>query len=257
MKYTLLLLFLYCLMGNMQSNYAQCNHDSDVQSIYDYFTSGEDYLLNQLVITKAEEERIGDSLHLEMSKRKGILQNHPQQARLNTILNTLTLYVEHSGITYNVYVLDDSETINAFSLAGGNIYLTDKLVNWVQSDDEMAFVIAHEMAHIDAGHSIRKVKKHKISKTLLGDDYGSLMANVQIFLSTPLGQTYEYQADKIGIDMVRKAGFSPSGSLDFFNRMAAEEGVSNSESVDDLDKMMRSHPYSIDRHDCLRDYIDR
>lgn len=248
MKYlfpTLFLLFSYC-----SNAFAQCNPESTVESFLDIGKSLEDAVLSYTPITTREEILIGDSLHQEMTKSKQfkISNNHPQEAKVNRILKKLLPNALRKDIPYKIYILEDSKNINAFSLAGGHLYITSKLLNWVDTEDELAFIIAHEIAHVDAKHVVRKVQKFKLGQEYFGE-YGSLVAGLQIILSSPFGQIDEYNADKIGAIICKKAGYNPRKGLAFFQRMAKNE------RYDDFEKVLRTHPYSTERYQCLDDFI--
>lgn len=234
---------------NMATVSAQpCNPEEYVESIYEWGKSWENYALEFFALAEEDEEIIGDSLHRQMANEHIIAENHPKQAYLNRILARLTPHVKRKGVDYEVHVIDDNKTLNAFSIAGGHLYITSKMLDWVDSEDELAFILGHEVAHVDNKHSVRKVQKLIIGETYFGED-GLLLANLQILLSSPFGQIDEYDADKSGASLVTKAGYNPRKGLRFFEKMA--EG----EQFDIVEKIIRTHPYSAERHDCLDHYM--
>lgn len=225
-----------------------CNPEEWVESFYEWGKSWENYILDYFPITVEEEETIGDSLHVAMGKENILLDRHFKQDFLNKVLSRIVPHVERKGITYDIHVIDDNKTLNAFSIAGGHLYITSKMIDWVESEDELAFILAHEVAHVDNKHSLRKVQKLIVGETFLGD-YGILAANLQILVSSPFGQIDEYDADKTGANLASKAGYNPRKGLRFFEKMAAGE------QFDIVEKIIRTHPYSAERHDCLDSYI--
>lgn len=250
-SFILTLCVLYCFtIYETQTVQAQCNHESTTESFFDLGKSLEDMVLSYAPVSTQEEIHIGDSLHRVLSKAKEftIAPNHAALPKVKRILNKLLPHTLRKDIPYKIYILEDDKNLNAFSLAGGHLYITSKLIDWVETEDELAFIIAHEIAHVDAKHVVRKVQKLKLGKEYFGE-YGSIVAGLQMLLSSPFGQLDEYNADKIGAIIAKEAGYNPRKGLAFFERMAKKE------RYDEYEKMFRTHPYSIERYQCLDDFI--
>lgn len=241
----LLLIFTVFLTSNAQ---AQCKPDDEVESWLSWGKSWTNYALDYFPMSEDRENEVGDSLYLEMMKEQKMVKYHPRRAMLDRVVSRLVPHVERKGIHYRTHILDDDEMINAFAIAGGHIFITSKMLGWVESEDELAFVLAHEIAHVDDKHSVRKVQKVILGEQYFGE-YGLMAANIGLILSQPLGQIDEYAADRLGAALMVKAGYNPRNGLRFFEKMAQFE------EYDDFEKMMRSHPYSSERHNCLSDYM--
>ena len=147
-------------------------------------------------------------------------------------------------------IIKDDKSLNAFSIAGGRIYITTRMINYANTLDELAFVIAHEIAHVEQKHAARKIQTIIASRYYLAEngDFGAAIANA---LTSPFGQIDEYQADRAGADLVIAAGYDARKGLDFFERMATTE------RYDSIEKMVRTHPYSAERYACLHDYLNQ
>ena len=76
-----------------------------------------------------------------------------------------------------------------------------------------------------------------------------MAANIELILTQPLGQIDEYAADRLGAEIMTKAGYDPRKGLRFFEKMAQFE------EYNEIEKMMRTHPYSTERHNCLHDFM--
>lgn len=239
----------YCfgVLGNL-SLQAQCNPADEVESWYSWAKDWENYAIDQFPIPESQEMIIGDSIHVRMMEENAIVKGHPKQAYLEQILAKLTPHTQRKGITYKIHVINDRQTLNAFSVAGGHLYITSKMIDWVETEDELAFILAHEIAHVDTKHAIRKVQKLILGETFFGD-YGILAANLEILLSAPFGQIDEYEADRAGAVIAVEADYNPRLALRFFEKMG--EG----EQYNTLEKIIRTHPYSQERHNCLDDYL--
>ena len=219
-----------------------------MKSWYDWAKGWQNTALDQYPIAVSDENLIGDTLHTKMARDYVLVKNYPKQTYLNRIVARLAAQVERKGIRYQVHVIDDSKTYNAFSIAGGHIYITEKMVDWAATEDELAFVLAHEMAHIDGKHAIRKIQQTMLSQHYFGS-YGQIAANVSLMLVSPFGQIDEYAADRGGAVLLTKAGYNVRKGLRFFQVMAGNE------TYNSYEKMIRTHPYSAERHTCLEDFI--
>jgi predicted Zn-dependent protease len=108
-----------------------------------------------------------------------------------------------------------SLSINAFSAPGGHIYLTYGLLRFAHTEDEVAGIVGHEVAHA----SLRHVSKlyREVSKILSRaenkDDFSSAFMLLNIHLDE-----FEYDADTLGVLYAYKAGFDPRGLPDFLER---------------------------------------
>lgn len=248
MKHILLLIGLF--IAAMPFAQAQCNPDDTVESWYSWAKDWENYAIDQFPISEKDEMKIGDTLNRNMYKENKIIKKYAKQAYLDGIVSKLTKNVKRPGITYTIHVIDDPQTLNAFSVAGGHLYITSKLIDWTESEDELAFIIAHEIAHIDNRHSIRKVQKMVLGHTLFDSyGYGDVAANLGLLLSAPFGQMDEYDADRGGAVLTAKAGYNPRKGLRFFEKMGERE------SYDIMEKVIRTHPYSKERLTCLDNYL--
>lgn len=119
-----------------------------------------------------------------------------------------------------------SSDVNAFVLPGGFIFLTDALVNHCgRNEDELAFIIAHEMGHVVKGHAFdRMIAEHSIqviSKWLrAGGLLGAAAKQATLkFLKTEYSRDNEYEADDFGIRLAMAAGRDPKGAIRIFERL--------------------------------------
>lgn len=209
----------------------------------------ENAFLDQFPISEADEEQYGEEMHQEVIKEFRLIDSDSRRQKLQTMLDKMLPHRERKAIEYDIHLIDDDEMINAFAIVGGHLYITTALLDYVDSDDELAFIIGHELGHVDKKHTVRKVQKLVIGNSVLGD-IGVMAANFQIFVSAPFGQADEYEADRMGAFFANKAGYNTSRFGDFFRKIKQDE------TYDPIQKMLRTHPYSEQREVCLDKYID-
>ena len=162
----------------------------------------------------------------------------------------------------------ESKDINAFSLPGGYIYVYQGLVDFTQSDDELAGVLAHEICHASQRHIAwmrREQEKMSVIQIPLilasifskGADGGAGATAGQL-LGTAMTNGWsvkaETSADFGGVQLVIAGGYDATGMLTFMERLQAKEGV----LTDSIDLgIMRTHPPSKVRADRIEAYMNK
>jgi predicted Zn-dependent protease len=138
---------------------------------------------------------------------------------------------------YHVAILDSKE-INAFATSGGHIFLTRGLVSSAKSEDALAGVIAHEIAHIQLQHSIKAIKTSRITQALLAtgasvagavsgydvnemtsifnESVGDIMGTL---VNNGYSQVQEFDADAKAMSLLAGAGYNPSGLIDMLKEL--------------------------------------
>ena len=139
---------------------------------------------------------------------------------------------------YSFKILDDKE-VNAFSLPGGFVYVNKGLIDAVRSDDELAGVISHEIAHIAHHHGMQLMKTQNkqmigLAAALIagaaigakGDDLGGLAQVISLISMAKLsayGQEAEFDADRTAVAYLAGTDYNPVGMLTFMEGMARDE----------------------------------
>lgn len=197
-----------------------------------------------------KEIAIGRSASDQIERQFKVIADPILLGRLNTMGQKLVSVCDRRDITYRFAVLDD-EAINAVSLPGGFIYVNRGLVDFVKSDDELAGVLAHEIAHVVAKHSIKRLQ------AALGFNIVRILAMVTgqsgavagtdlaaISMLTAYSREDEILADKLGARYMRKAGFSPVAFLSFLERLQQKK---RTEPLRPAGFYARTHPYISER----------
>ncbi|NWG86133.1 MAG: M48 family metallopeptidase [Hydrogenophilaceae bacterium] len=174
--------------------------------------------------------------------KQGKLNNDPAlQARINGIADRLIAQAiryrpETANWDWQIAVIDDPKTLNAFCLPGGRMAIYTGLIEKLQaSDDELAQVIAHEIAHALANHGAEKMSVGLASDVLVGvigaasgnngqrnQQVGQLAALLAWQL--PNSREAETEADRIGIELAARAGFDPKAAPVLWRKMIAAGG---------------------------------
>jgi len=159
-------------------------------------------------------------------------------ARVSRIGNRLAAQAPGVRYPYTFRVVDNN-TINAFALPGGFVYINRGALQAARSEDEIAAVIAHEIAHVALRHGTNQASKAYLAQAGLGVAGGLLGGRGNSGLSQMMGavggfglntlflkhsRTAEQQADSLGMRMLRRAGYDPRGMISFLQTIQRHSG---------------------------------
>lgn len=175
------------------------------------------------------EVRLGDTAfeHL-MANRREI--NDPQlNAQLAAITVPLVAGIKDSRYPFKFHIIEDP-TLNAFAVPGGNVVVHSGLLLEAGRPEEVAGVLAHEIAHVTHRHGFRSIVSslglYQVLSLFVGDASSLLavLANNSAFLiDRKFSRDFEREADNAGWDYLLQAHIDPSGMTDFFKKLKAEE----------------------------------
>lgn len=132
------------------------------------------------------------------------------------------------------FVVFDSPEVNAFVLPGGKVGFFRGLMDLVTSDDEIAAVVGHEVAHVSARHAAERMSQQMavqlgltVAAAALSQEYGenaeaiagALGAGIMYGVILPYSRMHELEADALGVTLMRNADYDPQGALSFWRRM--------------------------------------
>jgi predicted Zn-dependent protease len=164
----------------------------------------------------------------------------------------------HRRLPYNFHLIPDRNLINAFSLPGGPVYVGEGLLDLLETEDEMANILAHEIEHIDHYHCVERVQVEAKLKSLNLEVVGDLLQIPISFWQAGYNKDEEFEADREGMQLAVAAGYSPYGAVDTFQRFvslcdehtmqAADPAQELSElALQSLTGYFRSHPLPSER----------
>lgn len=171
--------------------------------------------------------------------------------------------VPASGLTqYDwEYVVFDSEDRNAWVLPNGKVAFYKGIMDLMETDGHVATVLGHEIAHIAGRHSAERASQQlatQMGVSLLTTAVGSSEYSQEIGAALGMGATYgiilpysrahEYEADRIGVDYMVRAGYDPQDALDFWIGMAAMNQRSSAE-------FGSTHPSDANRIAAMRQHM--
>jgi predicted Zn-dependent protease len=213
-----------------------------------------------LVVTEADERRIGEIVSEKVRQEFGVLQDREVTKYVTLVGTVLAQASSRPNLKWEFIVLD-TEGVNAFASPGGLVHITRGALGLIKSEAELAGVLGHEIAHIAGKHTAIEIEKNKrfsFAADLApgSNEYfeGLAGAVYENIVEKGFDRGDEEDADKNGIRLANKVGYNPSGLGIFLtklmdrNKTQATQGrnglfASHPETkgrISDLEKQIRS-----------------
>jgi len=196
--------------------------------------------------------------HQRILAAYGGVYNDPRlQGLIEQIVERLVAASDRPDLRYKVTILN-SQSINAFALPSGQVYVTRGLIALANDEAEVASVLAHEMGHVIARHAaIREEQTRQaalvgrvVSDVISDPEVGALaLAKSKLALAS-FSRAQEFEADAIGIGIASRAGYDPYGAVRFLTSMGhnAELKPQQSGAIDPrAPDFLSSHPATPER----------
>lgn len=209
-------------------------------------------------LTVEEEINLGDAVSVEIVARYGgVWRNVVATQRVNLVGRALTRYARRESLDWRFGLLD-SDAVNAFSAPNGRVFITRGLYKILGSDDELAGVLAHEIAHVDLRHAAKIIAGKQGTGAVAGlvaesagdqapaalspatqaleDGVAKLVTGL---LTDGYGPGREYDADETAYDLAKVCGFDPNGLRIALNKVEANTAHTK--------ETFNTHPKTSDR----------
>lgn len=202
------------------------------------------------IISLQEEKQLGDKFVVEVEKQRKVVTDPQVQGYLNRLGNRLLTGVRVREFDFTFKAVRD-DSVNAFAVPGGHVYVHTGLIKAAQNETELASVMAHEINHAVARHGTQQLTQQYgyglVIQLLLGQN-PNLLAQLA---STLFGQgafmaysrSMENQADYLGVETMYRAGYDPRGMISFFKKI----DTINQRNPGALEQFFSSHPMTGER----------
>ena len=207
-----------------------------------------------------EETRIGRQISGNLLGAVPLLRDDKLHRYVNLVGNWVALQSGRQDVTWRFGVLD-TEDINAFAAPGGYIFVTKGLYRRLNSEAELAGVLAHEIAHVTQKHHLKVLKQSSLigalgqaasSKAKDSDQVvQNLIGNGAEIMARGLDKSAEFQADRVGIVYAARAGYTPWGLPDVLQDLAGLPAKDNRTSL-----LYKTHPHPADRLAALGEAVE-
>lgn len=196
----------------------------------------------QVALSEDQEIAMGLQAAPEMAQMHGGLdQDAAAQQQLDLVCGRL-LERSEAGQTewpFECHLLADPETINAFALPGGQVFITAALYDRLETEAQLAGVMAHEMGHVVARHAAEQLAEQQLAAGLSGaaviaaydperpqsgltaQQLSSLVSGLVLL---KYGRDDELQSDRLGVQFMAEAGYDPRAMVEVMEILAAAGG---------------------------------
>ncbi|CAM4078560.1 M48 family metalloprotease [Vibrio neonatus] len=204
------------------------------------------------------DKKIGAENAALVEVQMGTYDKHKMEAYVQQIGARLVSHIDNPEFEFHFKIVDDA-TPNAFALPGGYIFVSRGLLSLVNSEDELACVMAHEIIHVTERHGVKQMKSGilpgivelpgNIVGGVINEDLGNLI-NAPIsagnhLLMAGYSRSHESDADRLGIDLAAKAGYEPLAMNSILERLNRTVEIQTKKASER--SYFDSHPYTPDR----------
>lgn len=206
-------------------------------SVYNPITGEKQHI----TITEQQEVALGLQAAPEMAQQYGGL--HPdQQARglVDAIGKKLVAngVASQSQYPFEFHLLADPQTVNAFALPGGQVFITAALLSRLETEGQLAGVLGHEIGHVVARHSAQRIAQQELTQGLTGavvlasydPNNPSSQRTAQVamvvgqLVNMKYGREDELQSDRLGVRFIADAGYDPRALIGVMRILEAASG---------------------------------
>lgn len=219
--------------------------------------TGQDQFLS---LTQEQEIALGLQAAPEMAAQHGgLFQDQELQDYLDEIGEELVResLAADTGWNWEFHLLADPQTVNAFALPGGQVFITAALYERLETEGQLAGVIGHEIGHVLARHSAQRMAKAELTQGLIGSvsvgggyssaQMASLVGNM---INMKYGRGDELESDELGVIIMAQAGYDPHSLKGVMEILASASGGSQPE-------FMSTHPDPGNRVENINDTIEQ
>lgn len=174
-----------------------------------------------------EEWQAGQQLAAQVEQQVRLVRDPAALSYLRNISERLHQQTPMANLPFNYYIVDDN-SINAFAIPGGHIYVNRGLIAQADHENMLVGVLAHEMIHVVNRHAVKQMNQantiNTIGSILLGNQgqlaqiAGSIVAGGAM---ARFSRADEKEADDRGLELMVAAGYNPQGMLDMFQKLLA------------------------------------
>lgn len=209
-----------------------------------------------LLISTDREAAIGEAVARRVEEEFTLIRDPELLSRLDRVGGRIAAASDRKDILYRFSIIEEKEP-NAFALPGGFIYATTGLMELVQSDDELAAVLGHEVGHVTARHTVKRIQGaiglQLLQIIALGTQAGDARTQQGIDLAfaslmTSYSQQDELEADRLSVKYLKRTGYRPEAAIDFLTRLRDHTQKQPLRRF----SYFRSHPFFADRIRAVR-----
>ena len=209
-----------------------------------------------IMSSSTQENTLGLQAFTQEAQKYGRSANATYNTALSSCATALIKETGEQGYDWQFMVLDSKEQ-NAFCAPGGKIGVYSGIMDLMNNEAELAFVVAHEIAHAIARHygersawnSVVSVGGKIVSSMTDSSAESLYNAATKLGITLPFSRSNEYEADEIGMILMARAGYNPSAAIEFWSRFVGDSQTSL------LSGLMSTHPRDDERISAMKNIL--
>jgi predicted Zn-dependent protease len=217
-----------------------------------------------MLVSEPQEKKLGSENYQKFLSQANLSKNQKDIAMVNRIGQKIASIANRDDYNWEFKLVEDKQ-LNAFCLPGGKVVVYTGILEIAQNEDQLATVMSHEVAHALARHGAERMSHSMISNGIY--NIGAIILNSQapqyssIFnqaygigtnlgVMLPYSREHEYEADEIGIHLMKKAGYNVREAINFWQNMQKNSKTSTPE-------FLSTHPHSSNRIKRIKEIIGK
>ncbi len=212
-------------------------------------------------LTEDQEIQLGLQAAPQMIQQHGGLY---QSQELQDYIDEVGFYLVNNSLArdtdwqFEFHLLNDPQTVNAFALPGGQVFITTALYEQLETEGQLAGVLGHEIGHVLARHGAQRMAKQQLTQgltqaVLIGasTDSAQFAQMIGNMVNMKYGRDDELQSDDIGVRIMAESGYDPSAMIGVMEILAEASGGSGQP------EFFSTHPNPDNRIQKIQSAIDR
>ena len=181
------------------------------------------------LFSASDDVELGREAYGQILAGERLVTSGPELQRVRRVMQRLVAVADDAGYEWEVTLIDDDQTVNAFALPGGKMAVYTGILPVCQNEAGLAVVMGHEIGHVVAqdgsARITRSIGVEGVRQFLNLGKYDELaQTGVSLLLEMPYGRKDESEADHIGLIYMARAGYDPREAVAFWGRMAQGGG---------------------------------
>lgn len=205
----------------------------------------------------ADEEKLGREVAGRLLGAAALVQDDKLQKYVNKVGRYVAAQSERPDLNWTFGVIE-SPSVNAFAAPGGYVFVTRGLYALLKSEAELAGVLAHEVAHVNARHHVRLMQKQRVlslgqeflTQKARNESVKKVVGNGAEIMARALDKDSEFEADRLGVYYATRAGYDTYGLPAVLDRLEA------SGDSDRFTLLYKTHPLPAARLSALDAALD-
>ncbi len=199
-------------------------------------------------IPVSAEKQLGEAAFAQVQSESRMADDPALQAQLDAVTARLLPAIKDRRYDFTFHIVEN-DMINAFAIPGGHIVVFSGLLKKAKRPEEIAGVLAHEIAHITKRHTVRTMVANVgwmvVIQAMFGD-YSGLAGGASTLLKQKGSRDFEREADDTGWQYLLDANIDPRGMTDFFKTLVEEEKKTGL-AMDGVLNLLSTHPETPER----------